>query len=235
MTLPNEEVLSLLENRFVVGTRNIERDRHVGISHGYRCNQTAVGTTNGAGGRNVQLVVLAADGTVLHVMPGFWHAEDLLDELRLALELHTLHTDESFPADRKNAMYLAMHRAFLARRSPASLARGEWQDFDAAAERSRAATEPRDTVETTTSTDGTRVPGRMRPLGVVVHERMMARPFVKFAAFDMDAFVDYGRAYYDNNAGFDKGRSFPRAMQANRKREKEQEKAERLAAAKSRK
>ena len=61
MTLPNEEVMDLLAERFVLGARNIERERHVGLSHGYAATDTAVGTTNGAGGRNVQIVVLAAD------------------------------------------------------------------------------------------------------------------------------------------------------------------------------
>ena len=45
----------------------------------------------------------------------------------------------------------------------------------------------------------------------------------------MESFVDYGRAYYDNNAGFDKGRTFARAERMNRKREREQEKARRAA------
>jgi len=235
VTLPNEEVLALLQKRFVVGTRNIERDRHVGMSHGYRCTQTAVGTTNGAGGRNVQLVMLASDGTVLHVLPGFWHAEDLLAELRLGLELHTLYRDEDFPADRKEAMYQALHRSFLAHQSAATLARSEWQSFDVSAERSRAETEERDTFATWTEVEGKRVPGRMKPTSVLVHERMMARPFVKLAAFDMESFVDYGRAYYDNNAGLDRGKNFTRAEQANRKREREQEKAQKVAAAKPRK
>jgi len=233
VSLPNEEVLDLLQKRFVVGARNIERERHVGTSHGYRCNQTAVGTTNGAGGRNVQLVMLASDGTVLHVLPGFWSPEDLAAELRLGLELHSLHRDESFPEDRKEAMYLALHRSFLAHQSAASLARCEWQSFDAAAERARLESGPRDTFALMLDTQGKVVPGGLKPTSVVVHERMMARPFVKLAAFDMETFVDYGRAYYDNNAGLDRGRSFPRAEQSNKKREREQEKAERLAASKT--
>ena len=79
--------MALLAGSFVLGARNIEKDGHVGLSRGYRVDQTAVGTTNGAGGRNVQLLVLAADETVVHALPGFWHAEDLLPELRLGLSL----------------------------------------------------------------------------------------------------------------------------------------------------
>ena len=37
----------------------------------------------------------------------------------------------------------------------------------------------------------------------VVHERMAARPFVRFSRFDTAMFVDYGRKYYDNNQRVD--------------------------------
>src|SRR5688572_5987278 len=107
--------MALLKDRFVVGFDNIERESHVGLSHGYRPNQTAVGTTNGAGGRNVQLVAMASDGTVLHVLPGFWHAEDLVPELRLALEMHRLYTDDTSKESGRNAMFTALHRSHLRR------------------------------------------------------------------------------------------------------------------------
>ena len=243
MTLPNEEVMDLLRNRFVVGARNIEREKHVGLSHGYKPDQTAVGTTNGAGGRNVQIVVLAADETVLHVLPGFWHAEDLAAELRLALEIHSLHQDESVAPAQKLAMFAALHRSFLRRQSPGTTARSDWQPFDRQAELERSRTAPRDTiVPASVATPApamaagspTPVP-TLKPINQVVHERMMARPFRRLSAFDMDAFVDYGRAYYDNNAGLDKGRTFARAEQTNKRREREQAKAEKAAAAASKK
>ena len=44
----------------------------------------------------------------------------------------------------------------------------------------------------------------MKPLNVLMHERMAQRPFIPFADFDTDAFVDYGRKHYDNNRSFDK-------------------------------
>src|SRR5688500_13686309 len=97
--------MDLLRERFVVGARNIERDGHVGTSHGYSCDQAAVGTTNGAGGRNVQLLFLASDETVVHALPGFWHAQDLLPELRLALELHQLYRDDSIAPATRLAMF----------------------------------------------------------------------------------------------------------------------------------
>jgi hypothetical protein len=228
VTLPNEEVMDLLQDRFVVGFRNIEKDKHVGLSHGYKPSQTAVGTTNGAGGRNVQLVVLASDETVLHVLPGFWHAEDLLAELRLALEIHRLHADDARPAATRNAMFAALHRSHLRRNLEEASPRSEWQGFDRHAELHRSKTETRDTIEL----DGNGM-SVLKPILQVVHERLMARPFKKLADFDMESFVDYGRAYYDNNMGLDKGREFQRAQQANQKREREQAKADREAARKA--
>ncbi len=215
MTLPNDDVMELLQERFVLGTRNIERDGHVGTSHGYACDQTAVGTTNGAGGRNVQIVILAADETVVHALPGFWHPQDLLPELRLALELYQLHVDETRSPAAKQAMFAALHRAHLRRHGDAATSRGAWQGFDAAYELSRAEREARDSV--ITGAGGQRA---VKPLPQLVHERLLARPFRRLADFGMEAFVDYGRPYYDNNVGLDDGRRFPRAEHANAERER---------------
>ena len=56
MTLPNDDIVQFLDGRFVLSHRNIEKDEHVGMSHGYKPTQSAVGTTNGAGPRNVQFL-----------------------------------------------------------------------------------------------------------------------------------------------------------------------------------
>ncbi len=224
VSLPNREVLELLQSSFVVGWTNIQKEMHVGMSHGYRCDQTAVGTTNGAGGRNLQLVVLAADGTVLHVLPGFWHPEDLVTELRFALDVHRLWQDPASTRAQKERMFAALHRQRVRNFSADTIARSAWQDFDENTELARYRMQPRDTVSL--DADGT---PKVKPLCVVVHERMAARPFAQFTAFDMESFVDYGRPFYDNNAWFDKGREFKAAEQANKKRQKEQAKAARAA------
>lgn len=223
VTLPNPEVMALLQERFVLGARNIEREQHVGLSQGYSCSQTAVGTTNGAGGRNVQILVLAADETVVHALPGFWHAEDLCNELRLGLELHRLYCDDERPVEQKQVMLSVMHRAFLRHHGEQEALRGDWQGFDRNHELDRSTREPRDTV--------TEVAGKreLKSIPQIVHERMIARSFRKLRDFDMEQFVDYGRPYYDNNSGLDRGRAFPRAVAANAKREREQDKAEKLA------
>ena len=211
--------MDLLQERFVLGFRNIERATHVGLSHGYRANQTAVGTTNGAGGRNVQLIVMAPDETVLHVLPGFWHPEDLAAELRLGLEIHRLYLDDGISPASKKAMFAALHRSHLRRHLDESSARNGWQGFDQHAEYERMRSEERDTF----GIDENGEP-ELKPIMQIVHERMMARPFEKLADFDMESFVDYGRAYYDNNVGIEKGKNFTRAQQANEKRERENEK-----------
>jgi hypothetical protein len=168
----------------------------------------------------VQIVVMAVDNTVLHVLPGFWHAEDLVRELGLALEIHRLYADEDMTMAAKEAMFRALHRAHLRRHGEAALPRSQWQGFDMFAEVQRNQTERRDTFE-----PGAAGKPVLKPILQVVHERLMARPFRKLADFDMESFVDYGRAWYDNNMGLDRGRSFAGAAQANEKREREQAKA----------
>lgn len=229
MTLPQQDVLDLLAGAFVLGARNIEKDGHVGMSHGYRRDQTAVGTTNGAGGRNVQLLVLAADETVVHALPGFWHAEDLLPELRLGLALFQLYRDEERTPSEREAMFRQLHRAHLHRHGAAAAARGAWQSFDAHHELRRPDRDARDTVVV----DAAGRPA-LKDVPQLVHERLLARPFRPLAAFDMESFVDYGRPFYDNNRHVDRGRDFTLAERANRKREQANAKAERQALADAR-
>ncbi|MGE3173844.1 MAG: hypothetical protein AB7O97_14565 [Planctomycetota bacterium] len=215
MTLANDEILKLLESEFVLGWTNIQKEEHVGMSHGYRCTQTAVGTTNGAGGRNVQLVVLAPDETVLHVMPGFWHPDDLAAELRFARRVHRLWLDPDLDRAQKERMFDRMHAVHERGLSSDTLARSQWQSFDRAYELGRYRSEPRDAV--VLDADGQ---PQVRPLCLLVHERMRARPFRKLDEFDMESFVDYGRPFYDNNMGLDDGRPFHAAERANKARQK---------------
>jgi hypothetical protein len=213
VTLPNEEVKALLGAEFVLAARNIEKDLHVGLSHGYRSDQSAVGTTNGAGGRNVQLLVLAADGVVVHALPGFWHAADLVPELRLGLELFRLYLDDDRTPAARDAMFHALHRAHLQRHGAAAATRGAWQSFDKHHELHRADFAARDTSEI--APDGKRV---LKAIPQLVHDRLATRPFRRLADFDLESFVDYGRPFYDNNPGDDRSRSFPKAARANQKR-----------------
>jgi hypothetical protein len=98
--------------------------------------------------------------------------------------------------------------------------RSQWQGFDASHELQRARSEPRDTV--VVGADGGMT---LKTIPRLVHERLMARPFRRLGDFGMESFVDYGRPYYDNNVGHDKGRNFPHAGRNNEKRERELERA----------
>ena len=222
MTLPNGEVIEMLRDDYVVGFRNIKRDDHVGDSHGYKKTQTAVGTTNGAGGRNVQLFVLASDLTVLHVLPGFWHPDDLLGELRFATQLHRLWQQGQMDNQQKVRMAKAMRRTHVRGLSPETIARSRWQSFDEREEMERYRSEPRDTI----ALDDNGRP-KIKALCYVVHDRMDTRAFTKFKDFDTESFVDYGRPYYDNNH-MDRGRDFPTATRTHQQRLKRQEKERRL-------
>lgn len=228
MTLPNENVLKLLRRDFVVGWNNIESEEFCGTSSGYSRRQTAVGTTNGAGAHNVQMFVISNDGVVLHALPGFWHPDDLTAELRFAQVLDRLWQDQGRSRQEKERMFEKLHHLELRKQSEITTARSDWQGFDASAELRRLAqSEDRDTVVHQASGKVT-----MKPINVLVHERMASRPFVPFADFDTAAFVDYGRLYYDNNRGVDqRGRRFVKLERAMMKRERERQRDERRAQA----
>lgn len=205
MTLPEPELQALLADAFVVGWRNIEREPWCGLSHGYSSRQTALGTTNGAGGRNLQLFVLAPDLTVLHALAGFWHPADLRSELTFAQRLFALYRDETRTPEEKWRMARAFHDQAIQHASPETLARSDWQSFDRSRETWRAQEEPRDTVRYVNGKPAVDANGQiaLKPLFVLQHERMKAQLFQPYARFDVERFVDYGLKHYDNNRGFD--------------------------------
>ena len=227
MTLPDDDVINFLENHFILGHKNIHKDEHVGMSRGYSKTQHAVGTTNGAGGRNVQFLVIAPDGVVLHALPGFWHPKDLIRELKLALEIHRLHGDEGMTISGKLKMYELLHTAHMRRYGEDMAKRSQWQGFDRWEEISELKKDPaRDTFRKDDNGEY-----ELKTIPEIVHDRMLARPFRKLDDFDVETFVDYGRPYYDNNSGVDRrGKQFRAAEKANRKRaEEEREAAEQAA------
>jgi len=225
-----------------VGWKNIITESYVGDSHGYSCEQTSVGTTNGAGGRNVQLFMIAPDGVVVHALAGFWHPDDLLSELQFAREtLLPLYLDPSLPPDVKEQEYANLHRLKVASHSQVTRLRSAWQGFDAKNEQKRfVELGERDTVlldDAGQPVLDKKGQPKLKTLDVLVHERMAARPFVPFERFDVLGFADYGRTYYDNNKKVDgAGETFmtPKRVakaekKAERKRKKEAQRAARAA------
>lgn len=206
MSLPQEPVFSLLKSDFVVGWKNIITEEYVGESFGYTCDQTAVGTTNGAGPHNVQIFVLSPDLTVLHALPGFWHPKDLAQELRFSQALQRLWQDKGRSRKEKDAMFTRLQLAEYKNHTRTTTIRSSWQGFDAANEKQRLDRgQQRDTFLTSVdgSVDEQRGRPRMKPINQLVHERMAQRPFVKFEDFDVAEFADYGRILYDNNRKVD--------------------------------
>ena len=200
-------MFSQLKADWIVGWKNIITKKYVGDSHGYTCEQTAVGTTNGAGPQNVQLFMLAPDGTVLNCLPGFWHPEDLARELKLAQKLLTVWQDPSLSPAAKKLAFAELQRGELKRQPKETYARSAWQGFDAKNELKRIQKGvKRDTVKLDAEGKpllNARGKPQMKTTNVVVKERMAARPFVPFAEFDTATFANYGRSYYDNNKKVD--------------------------------
>lgn len=194
MSLSLDPTFSVLKEHYIVGWKNIAREDYVGASSGYGCDQPAVGTTNGAGPRNMQMFMLSGDSTVLHVLPGFWHPEDLAHELQLGRTLHRLWKDKR-STKAKRDMFQRIQKRTLRNLPKAMVSRSGWQGFDAQNERNRLKMlKPGQTRDTFFYKDGK--PGKIKPLTTLVHERMMEQPFVKFRRFDTEEFIDYGRARF---------------------------------------
>jgi hypothetical protein len=202
VSLSLDPAFSVLKDHYVVGWKNIKGEKWVGTSHGYGCDQPAVGTSNGAGPGNMQMFMLSPDGVVLHCLPGFWHPEDLEHELQMGRVLHRLWKSKSSTKAKRN-MFKRIQLQTMRNLPRAMVTRSGWQGFDAANERNRLKMLKKGmTRDTFFYKDGK--PTRIKPTSTVVHERMAARPFVRFSRFDTAKFVDYGRKYYDNNKRVDK-------------------------------
>ena len=203
MSLPDPRVYELLKSDFILGWHNIIKEDYVGDSHGYSRTCKAVGTTNGAGAHNVQIFVISPDEVVLHALPGFWHPEDLARELRFAKTLWRLWKDKNRTLDEKRALYAKMQLAELRNHPKVTYARSDWQGFDARKERQRGQIVERDTLLAKPNPNWG-VSSGMKPINVLVHERMARRAFIPFESFHVGAYVDYGRKFYDNNTRVEK-------------------------------
>lgn len=214
-----------LKENWIVAWHNIIAEEYVGDSHGYTEEDTAIGTTNGAGPTNTQIFMLSPDGVVLHALPGFWHAEDLAREMKLAKQLWAVWKDGTLTREQKDKAFAAMQIEAYKNHPQATTLRSRWQGFDARNEHKRVALGiQRDTVKgapvqrkltdaqraeveskmaklKTAEKDAPKI--QLKPINQLVHERMSVRPFVKYEAFDTADFADYGRRYYDNNKKVD--------------------------------
>jgi hypothetical protein len=194
VSLSQDPTLSLLKDRFVCGTRDITGEPWSGFSGIHPIDGGAVYTTNGAGPHNIQMFVLATDGTVLTCLPGFWHPEDLAIELKFAEDLNKVWTDASLSKAQKDATYTKMHIEHIASHPHTMVKRSQMQGFDKKFEEKRL--DDSDTVLVKSGPKGTPV---FKTTDMIMHERLAKQPFKPYSEFDVVAFSDYGRAKYDKN------------------------------------
>jgi hypothetical protein len=223
VSLSEDGVIERLRDRFVCVWRNIEgKEAYAGQSNKHGVANIAAATTNGAGHHNVQMLLCAPDGRVLHALPGYWDPAALRHELDFALELLALDRDAALSERGKAERFTLAHLAHIETHAAIGIAdRSTLQHFDAAHESAKphsdfflepaapgggakavshvAAAESRTTRADPRPTPAARILP-LRPLKTVdrvVHERMAKRPLLRREAFDIAGFIDMGVLHYD--------------------------------------
>lgn len=179
-------MIERLRAKYACGYRDVSAESYCGQSRAYAPDQGAVSTTNGAGPHNMQLFVLAADGTVLTCLPGYWDPRDLAYELSFAEELNAIWTNPALTTGEKRAKFVEKHLAHVGAHPKEMAKRSPMQGFDKKFELKRA-----ETSDCVLGDDQVKTTDR------IFHERMAKQPFVAYETFDVVAFSDYGRPYYD--------------------------------------
>lgn len=200
MSLSKEPAFSILKNRFVCGYRNIAKEPYAGNSGIHPINGAAVATTNGAGPHNLQLFVLDSDGTVLHCLPGFWDATDLVKELELAEKLKSVWEDRSITPEQKIALYKKMQTDHVATHPKEMVDRSHLQHFDAI-HIFKHLPQSSDAVADSKALQGADVHAlpydAFKTTDRLMHERLADRPFRQYREFDIVGFTNYGAHTYD--------------------------------------
>ncbi len=162
-------------------------------------------TTNGAGPHNIQLFVLAPDGTVLHCLPGYWNPNDLVYELHFAEQINSVWQDRSLSRTQKDDAFRKMQLAHISEHGPGLARRSRMQGFDQEYEAKNRLNQS-DTIRNPRAITAAYEEGAMHaPQGAfkttdeIMHERMAKRPFVQYDRFDVAAYCDYGRPFYDKS------------------------------------
>jgi hypothetical protein len=216
VSLSKDPAFSLLKSDFVCGWRNIANEPYCGISSNHDTTNPAAITTNGAGPHNIQLFILAPDGTVLHCLPGYWDPTDLAYELKFAKELANVWSDTSLSRAQKDEKFRSMQLASIAQHPREMVRRSEMQGFDKKYEARKQTSDCIVAADTPAGearigarkqakmermkekgADSKLATARFKTTNVIVHERMAERPFVPYADFDVAEFSDYGRPKYD--------------------------------------
>ena len=185
----------------VCGSRDITGEPYAGMSGRHDRYGNAVATTNGAGPHNVQMFILASDGTVLTCLPGYWAPQDLVTEVKFAGKLNDVWRDPHLSRTQKDQMFRQMHLAHIKEHSPQMVSRSHMQGFDMLYE---AENKPMsDTIKSpdliaAAEAKGMHAPPQaFRTTDEIMHERMARRPFESIDHFDVAAYADYGKWKYD--------------------------------------
>lgn len=175
------------------------KDPYSGNSGIHPATGPAVTTTNGAGPRNLQLFIMAQDGTVVHCMPGYWNPNDLNAELDFADRLHRVWMDHSITEPQKKALFAQEQLRHIQTHSPDVVARSELQGFDKQFCYKNNVTDAIANASLIPA-DWHDVPKEaFKTTDVILHERMAKQPFVNYSAFNIASFVNYGSHHYDKH------------------------------------
>lgn len=196
MSLSRNPTLATLNRRFVCGVRDITGQPYAGMSGNHMPDEAAAIPRNGAGPHNLQLFVLAPDGTVLHGLPGYWNSTDLATELAFADELYDVYRNRGMTPAQKAETFRSLQLGHIALHSDAMVKRSRMERFDMRYEaRYRPTTS--DTIRPGAILGHPVDPAAFKTTDVILHQRMATRPFQPYTAFDVASFSDYGPRRYD--------------------------------------
>jgi len=208
VSLSSDPAFSLLKKYFVCGYRDITNEPYAGVSGRHEVGGNAVDTTNGAGPHNLQLFFMEADGTILNVLPGYWHSQDLVPEMNLAAQLHQVYTNKDLSETQKNQLFTQMQLAHIKEHSPQMTRRSKMQGFDMQYE-AQHRLNTSDTIADRqlaaySMESGAKMPPpqAFKTTDRIMHERMARHPFEQYSHFDVAAFADYGKTKYDKHEDF---------------------------------
>lgn len=174
-------------------------ESYAGNSGTHKPTGNAVDTTNGAGAHNIQIFAMNPDGTVVHCLPGFWSAQDLVGELTLARKLNDVYMNHELSAELKSKQFAALQMEHI-RQHPQEMAdRSHLQGFDMKAEAHKPNSDcikDRSLLGEEWTAESCKA---FKTTDVIMHERMSKRPFMTYGAFDVAQFADYGTDTYDKH------------------------------------
>lgn len=204
MSLSQDPAFSYLKNYFVCGFTDITNQGYVGTSGRHERQGQATATSNGAGPHNIQMFMLASDGTVLHCLPGYWDPRDLAKEMQFAYQLNKVYADTKLRRSEKEQLFKQMQMQHVDQHPPQMVRRSHMQGFDQQYEAHYKLNTSDTILDAALAKQGMAASGHppseaFKTTDVIMHERMAKRPFVAFNRFDVERFSDYGKPHYDKN------------------------------------